>query len=183
MLYYLHGYQSSPNGEKATLFKEALQALSIAYRDSSPEELRISDCLHRISEAISNDPQVILIGSSLGGFLAASTALTHPTVQHLILFNPAIIPPDIDLTTVQGMPLRILQEMQDPRLFQEKIPAAITILRGTLDDVVPDHWVLSFALAQQATIHLYTDDHRFSKNLHRLPKIISELIRKESSFP
>ncbi|MFA5102137.1 MAG: YqiA/YcfP family alpha/beta fold hydrolase [Candidatus Thermoplasmatota archaeon] len=183
MLYYLHGYQSSPNGEKAMLLKETLQALPIVYRDSPPEELRISQCLQRISEAISTDPQVVLIGSSLGGFLATSTALTHPTVQHLILLNPAIIPPDIDLTTIEGMPLRILQEMHDPRLFKEKIPAAITILRGTLDDVVPDHWVLSFALAQQATIHLYTDDHRFSKNLHRLPKIISELIRKESSFP
>ena len=182
MLYYLHGYQSSPNGEKATLLKDTLHALPIAYRDSSLEELGISHCLHRISEAIQADPQVILIGSSLGGFLAASTALIHPTVTQLILLNPAIIPPDSDLTTVEGMPLRILREMQDPRLFQEEIPAAITILRGTLDDVVPDHWVLSFALAQQATIHLYTDDHRFSKNLHRLPKIISELIRKESSF-
>jgi predicted esterase YcpF (UPF0227 family) len=183
MLYYLHGYQSSPNGEKATLFKKRLQALPIVYRDSPPEELRISQCLQRISEAISTDPQVILIGSSLGGFLAASTALTHPTVQHLILLNPATIPPDIDLTTIEGMPLRILQEMHDPRLFKEKIPAAITILRGTLDDVVPDHWVLSFALAQHATIHLYTDDHRFSKNLHQLPRIISELMRKESSSP
>jgi alpha/beta superfamily hydrolase len=66
--------------------------------------------------------------------------------------------------------------MQDPQLFQEKIPAAITILRGTLDNVVPDEWILRFAQAQDATIQLYTDDHRFSKNLHRLPDIISELI-------
>jgi hypothetical protein len=66
--------------------------------------------------------------------------------------------------------------MKDPRLFQQKIPAAITILRGTLDDVVPDEWILPFALAQNATINLYTDDHRFSKNLHKLPEIISELL-------
>jgi predicted esterase YcpF (UPF0227 family) len=178
MLYYLHGYQSSPNGEKATLLKDTIQVTPIHYRESSPEELIISACLSRISEVIANDEQVVLIGSSLGGFLAASTALTYSNVKQLILLNPAIIPPEIDLTTIEGIPLRILHEMRDPRLFQQKIPATITILRGTLDDVVPDEWILSFAQAQNATIQLYYDDHRFSKNLHRLPTIVSELIQK-----
>jgi pimeloyl-ACP methyl ester carboxylesterase len=178
MLYYLHGYQSSPNGEKATLFKETLQAMPIKYRESSPENLVISKCLTRISEVIANDHHVVLIGSSLGGFLAASTALTHPNVKQLILLNPAIIPPEIDLHTIEGIPFRILQEMRDPRLFQEKISAGITILRGTFDDVVPDQWILTFAQAQNATIRLYNDDHRFSKNLYKLPEIISELIQK-----
>jgi predicted esterase YcpF (UPF0227 family) len=176
MLYYIHGYQSSPTGEKAILLKEELQVIPITYQESPPQDLVISKCLSRISETIAHDQQVILIGSSLGGFLAASSALTHPTVKQLILLNPAIIPPEQDLTTIKDMPLRILQDMRDPRLFQEKIPAAITILRGTLDDVVPDEWILRFAQAQDATIQLYTDDHRFSKNLHRLPDIISELI-------
>lgn len=178
MLYYIHGYQSSPNGEKATLFKETIQAIPIHYREGSPEELIISECLSRISEAIVNDPQVIFIGSSLGGFLAASIARTHPNVTQLILLNPAIIPPEIDLTAITDVPLRILKDMRDSRLFQEKIPAAITILRSTLDDVIPDEWIVCFAQAQNATIQLYNDDHRFSKNLHRLPEIISKLIQK-----
>jgi predicted esterase YcpF (UPF0227 family) len=178
MLYYIHGYQSSPDGEKAALLKATLHAIPIAYRESAPEELVISECLSRISDVIANDQQVILIGSSLGGFLAASTALTHSTVKQLILLNPAIIPPEIDLDTIEGMPLRILQEMRDPRLFQQKIKATITILRGTLDDIVPDEWILTFAQAQNATIGLYNDDHRFSKNMSRLPEIISELIQQ-----
>ena len=109
MLYYLHGYQSSPTGEKATMFKETLGAIPIAYRNDSPENLVISRCLYRISEVLKNDGHVVLIGSSLGGLLAASTALTHPTVKQLILLNPAIIPPEIDLHTIEGMPLRILE--------------------------------------------------------------------------
>ena len=140
--------------------------------------LLFHECLYRISDVIKNDQHVVLIGSSLGGFLAASTALTHPTVKQLILLNPAIIPPEIDLHTIQGMPYGILEEMKDPRLFEQKIPAAITILRGTQDDIVPDEWILSFAKAQQATIQLYNDDHRFSKNLQKLPSIISELLQK-----
>jgi predicted esterase YcpF (UPF0227 family) len=180
MLYYIHGYQSSPDGDKAELLKKALQVKPIRYRDKAPEELVISECLNRISHAIAKDDEVILIGSSLGGFLAARTALDHPTVKKLILLNPAIIPLEIDLTTVKGMPLRILQDMKETRLFTEKIPATITILRGTLDDVVPDEWILSFAQAQNATIRLYSDDHRFSKNLQRLPEIITEVLQQGS---
>jgi predicted esterase YcpF (UPF0227 family) len=178
MLYYLHGYQSSPTGAKATLLKKTLHAAPITYRESHPEELSISACLNRISTAIQNDPQAVFIGSSLGGFLAASTALTHPNVNRLILLNPAIIPPTTDLSTIPGIPLRILQEMINPRLFEEKIPAAITILRGTHDEVVPDDWILAFALAQQATLRLFDDDHQFSKNLQKLPVIISELLHQ-----
>jgi predicted esterase YcpF (UPF0227 family) len=176
MLYFLHGYQSSPHSEKATLLKKTLNAIPINYQNGSCEDLVISTALHHISEAIKDDMHVVLIGSSLGGFLAASTALTHPTVKTLVLLNPAIIPPDVDLQTIQGVPMRILEEMKDPRLFEQKIPAAITILRGIHDDVVPDQWILSFAKAQDATIQLYDDDHRFTKNLHKLPSIIAEII-------
>jgi len=176
MLYFLHGYQSSPDGEKATLLKKTLKAIPITYRDGTPEDLVISKALSRVSDAIQNDKKVVFIGSSLGGFLAASTALTHPAVKQLILINPAIIPPDVDLRTIQGISLRILEEMRDLRLFEQKIPAPVTILRGTQDDVVPDHWILSFAKAQNATIQLYDDDHRFTKNLHRLPSIIAEIV-------
>lgn len=179
MLYYIHGYQSNPHGEKATIFKETLQAVPISYQDTIPEEISIPGCLDRISMELRNDPSVVLIGSSLGGFLAASTALDHPNVKRLILLNPAIIPPETNLHEIEGMPLRILQEMINARLFTQKISAPITILRGTQDTVVPDQWVLRFARAQNATIQFFDDDHRFSKNLSRLPDIISALLQKE----
>jgi predicted esterase YcpF (UPF0227 family) len=176
MLYYLHGYQSSPTGTKATLLKNTLHAIPLTYREGRPEDLNISMCLSNISSAIQNDSQVEFIGSSLGGFLATSTALTHPNVIRLILLNPAIIPPTTDLSTISGIPPRILREMINPRLFEEKINAVITILRGTHDETVPDDWILAFALAQQARIRLFDDDHQFSKNLQKLPTIISELL-------
>ncbi len=179
MLYYIHGYQSTPHGEKAALFKKTLHAIAISYQDTAPEEIRIQHCLEKISKKIRNDPSVTLIGSSLGGFLATSTAMSHPNVGRLILLNPAIIPPETDLDTIEGMPLRILQEMINPSLFTQKITAQITILRGTQDTVVPDLWVFRFAQAQNATIQFLDDDHRFSKNLSRLPDIISELLQKE----
>ncbi len=178
MLYYIHGYQSSPHGEKALLFKKTLQALPITYREGPPRKLEISQALKQISQVIQQDNEVKLIGSSLGGFLAASFALTHPVVHYLILLNPAIIPPEANLSNIKGIPLRLLKEMQDPRLFTKRIPAMITIIRGTHDDVVPDQWVQRFADAQHATIQYYDDDHRFTKNLQKLPGIIFKILYK-----
>jgi predicted esterase YcpF (UPF0227 family) len=180
MLYFIHGYESSPQGEKAKLLEQTLHATPITYRECPPEDLVISQCLERIANTITNDHQVTLIGSSLGGFLAASTALDHQNVTQIILLNPAIIPPESDLSLIEGMPQRILREMRDPRLFEQKIKAKITILRGTNDDIIPDEWIVRFAQAQNATVELYNDDHRFSKNLQRLPEIVLNLIQQKS---
>ena len=66
--------------------------------------------------------------------------------------------------------------MINPRLFEEKIPADITILRGTQDDIIPDDWICAFAQAQHATIQLLNDDHQFTKNLQQLPQLITEIL-------
>ena len=84
MLYYIHGFQSSPDSNKGRIFREKLNAMAIKYRDCNPEDIVISDCLKRISDVIKNDRDVVLIGSSLGGFLASSTAINHPNVKYHI---------------------------------------------------------------------------------------------------
>jgi pimeloyl-ACP methyl ester carboxylesterase len=178
MLYYIHGYHSSPDSRKGILFTQELKAKAIQYRDVEPEDLVINDCLKRISEVIKNDDNVTLIGSSLGGYLAASAALDHENVRRIILLNPAIPPPSLDVTTVQGMSHRILKEMINPQLFQQRINADIMIIRGTEDIDIPDRWVLEFAMAQEAMIQFLHDDHRFSKLLEKLPKIIKQMLKE-----
>jgi len=108
MWYYIHGYLSSPEGIKGRLFKEKLHALPIKYREGKPEDLVIGNCLDKINDAIKKDDDVILIGSSLGGFLAAEAALYNKKVETIFLLNPAIIPPYIDISNIQDMPQRIL---------------------------------------------------------------------------
>ena len=177
MLYYIHGYQSTPDGEKGTLFKEKLDVKAIKYRDCEPENLIIADCLKRISDAIKNDENVVLIGSSLGGFLAASTAINHSNVKKLILLNPAIIPPSTNLDSHQSVPRNILEDMIDARLFEKRLDAEITILRGTEDEIIPNSWIVEFATAQEATVKFFHDDHRFSRILTKLPVIISDILK------
>ncbi len=173
MLYFIHGYQSDPNGTKGILFQEILGAHAIHYRNGEPEELVISECLQHIHETIKNDTYVMLIGSSLGGFLAAKTALQSTKVKKLVLLNPALIPPDVDISKLAGMPLRILSEMKDAELFTKKIDAEILVLLGTQDAVVPNAWGIEFAKVQEAHVRFLYDDHQFSEHLSQLPKHIS----------
>lgn len=178
MIYYIHGYMSDPNSTKGTLFKEKLNAKAIKYRDCKPEDLVIADCLQNIKKEIENDEDVVLIGSSLGGFLAAKTALDNSNVKQIILLNPAIIPPSFDIKRIKGMPQSILSDMRDARLFKEKIKAYIDILAGTMDKVVPTKWVLEFAKSQDATVRFLEDDHSFTHNVDQLPDIIATILDK-----
>ena len=179
MLYYIHGYMSEPNSKKGILFKEKLNAKPIKYRDSLPEKLVVSDCLKKIKKEIENDENATLIGSSFGGFLAAKTALEYPNVKQIILLNPAIIPPNIDIKKIKGMPQRILSEIQDPALFKKRINSKISILAGKNDEIIPKAWVLEFAKAQRANIKFLDDDHSFTKNLEKLPEIIIKILNKK----
>ena len=125
MLYYIHGYMSAPDSTKGTLFKQKLSAKPIKYRDCEPEDLVISECLSEIKKEIKNDEDAVLIGSSLGGFLAAKTALENENVKQIILLNPAIIPLSVDITKIDGMPQSILSDIQDESLFKNKISSDI----------------------------------------------------------
>ena len=179
MLYYIHGYMSEPNSAKGVLLKEKLKVKPIKYRDCAPEDLVVSDCLASIEKEVKTDKNVILIGSSFGGFLAAKTALKNPNVKQIILLNPAIIPPGVDITRIRGMPQRILSDMKDVGLFKEKIASKIFILAGTKDDVVPNEWVIEFAMEQEATLKFLDDDHSFTQNMNKLPDIIGNILNKK----
>ena len=174
-MFYIHGYLSSPDGAKGSLLKSSLDIKPIKYRDCEPEDLVISSCIDEIKKELKNISNPILIGSSLGGFLAVKTALTED-ISTLILLNPAIMPTDVDITKIDDMPSSILKDMIYPDLFQKRIQARIIIFIGTKDTVVPNRWGIEFAKAQEAEVHFLDDDHRLSKNLENLPEMIKKVL-------
>lgn len=174
VLYFLHGYHSSPTGEKAVLFERTLQAVPLVYREGRPEDMDVSDALRRVAEAIKGDRQVGFIGSSLGGYLAAAIALDNIRVTHVALLNPTIIPPGYDVSGVTSMPVSICKRLVNPNLFSRVLPARLIILRGTQDAQVPDAWVQPFARAQHAKIFCFNDDHRFTHSMHKFPDILGK---------
>lgn len=165
---------------KGKLFKQKLNAIPIKYRNCPPEDLEITDCLKIIYNVIKNDDNVTLIGSSFGGYLSLRILQKSKNVNKLILLNPSIIPPDIDINKIKNMPKRILKEMKKKNFFKDKLKSDIFIILGSEDKIVPNSWSIEFAKNNDAKIIFLKDDHCFSKNIEYLPNIINKIINQNN---
>ncbi len=90
---YLHGFASSPKSRKAEFFAEHFRRLGIPLEvpdlaEGDFERLTLSRQL-RLLENITGEAPAILIGSSLGGYLAALHAARNPQVSKVVLMAPA----------------------------------------------------------------------------------------------
>lgn len=91
---YLHGFASSPNSRKAVWFGARFQERGVAFSAPDLEQgdfgnLTISSMIGVVRQSAAGN-KVTLIGSSLGGYLAAVYAGLYPSeVDRLILMAPA----------------------------------------------------------------------------------------------
>src|SRR6185437_1889251 len=169
---YLHGFASSPASRKARFFAGKLQELDIPIEipdlaQGRFEHLTISGQLKLIERLARHEP-VLLIGSSLGGYLAALYAARHPEVDRLILLAPAFgfqqrwleergpqrftewkargSVPVFHYGEQREMPLGF-QFMEDAGRFEPfpDFPQPALIFHGNLDTSVPVEQSLAFA--------------------------------------
>ena len=90
---YLHGFASGPSSSKARYFRQRLEdaGARVDIPDLAAgdfEHLTITGQLAVVERAAAGEP-VSLIGSSLGGYLAALYAARHPEVARVVLLAPA----------------------------------------------------------------------------------------------
>jgi uncharacterized protein len=90
---YLHGFASGPLSRKAWAVQAALavQGIEIYIPDLAEGrfgQITISGQLDVIGRVLQGSP-ARLVGSSLGGYLAALYAAAHPEVDRLVLLAPA----------------------------------------------------------------------------------------------
>lgn len=90
---YLHGFASGPSSRKARFFAERFGELGIGLEipdlaQGDFARLTITGQLGVVERASGGGP-VSLIGSSMGGYLAALYAARHPEVERLVLLAPA----------------------------------------------------------------------------------------------
>ena len=104
---YLHGFASSANSKKAAFFAERLRPYGVSvhcpdFNEPDFETMTVTRMLEQVDAAIAELPPgpVILIGSSLGGFVAYHTAFRHAAprgrartsdrpIDRLVLLAPA----------------------------------------------------------------------------------------------
>src|SRR5260370_38807814 len=92
-LIYLHGVASGPMSNKAQFFRRRFEEIGIKMQipdlsEGHFETLTISGQLRAI-ERIAGGADVRLIGSSMGGYLAALYAARRPEVSRVVLLAPA----------------------------------------------------------------------------------------------
>jgi hypothetical protein len=90
---YLHGLASSPSSSKARHFRKRLEdaGAQVDIPDLAAgdfEHLTITGQLAVVERAAAGDP-ISLIGSSMGGYLAALYAARHPEAVRAVLLAPA----------------------------------------------------------------------------------------------
>jgi len=92
-LVYLHGFASSPGGTKASFFRDRLRTLGLHLRvpELAPDFRRMTITSQlKVVEPLLEAGPTVLLGSSLGGYLATILAERHPErVAGLVLFAPA----------------------------------------------------------------------------------------------
>ena len=92
---YLHGFASSPQSQKATAFKKRFSELGLQLTvpdldGGDFKHVTISRQIRIINETLDTYPDAAcaLIGSSMGGYLAALTGQLRPEVKALYLMCP-----------------------------------------------------------------------------------------------
>ena len=196
MFVYIHGFASSPRShvrrrDFAKLFAARNIPLQIPAMDQADfEHLTISGQMRVMENTIHGQPAV-LIGSSLGGYLAALYAATRPEVYRLVLLAPAFgfaerwnrrigepKPAYLDVFHYGENRMRrvhyglIEDALQYPAAPGFMQPACI--FHGALDDVVPIEYSRSFAAAHpNARLTELDSDHEL---LNVLAHIIDEAV-------
>lgn len=184
---YLHGFASGPGSKKAVIFRERFrrQGIELEVPDLAEggfERLTISGQL-AVVERVARSEAVSLMGSSLGGYLAALYAARHPEVKRLLLMAPAFAAgrqfleqlgpekteawkstgwtPFYDYANARES--RVWWRfIEDAREFEEfpKTTQPVLIFHGLSDETVP--WSLSKEFARrhsEARLELVDSDH------------------------
>ncbi|HBX70474.1 MAG TPA: alpha/beta hydrolase [Chloroflexi bacterium] len=147
-LIFIHGLQSSSQGDKATLLR-GLYPEILTPDFSGNLEARLA----QLDRIIADRRDWIIIGSSLGGLMATLTACQHPErIKKLVLLAPALVWPDF----VENPPAPV------------NVP--VVIYHGEGDTVVPIE--IARTLAQKVftnlEFHAVEDDHGLYKTAHAL---------------
>ncbi len=192
---YLHGFASSPESRKGKAFDAYLSERGFTVerldlRLPNRNRLRLSAMIAHVQQALDDGDPAILIGSSLGGLVAAHAAAGRSDVPAAVLMAPAFEfaarwreslgdegmqrwrsgDPLIVDDHAGGDPLRVdFGFYEDAATVDERSPALqipVLVLHGLADDVVDIQGSRDFARrCPNATLVELEDDHPLTASI------------------
>ena len=136
---FIHGLESSSQGAKGVFFRER-------YPDMIIEDFSgpLEDRMGKLNRLLAGRTDLILVGSSFGGLMAAIYACENePRVKRVILLAPALHVPDF------------------ARFLGRRLNIPVSLFHGRNDDVVPPAAVKAIAekVFESLDYRLVDDDH------------------------
>lgn len=159
LVIFSHGQESGPWGSKiqhlsAIAARRGFAIQSIDYRGLAQPSARIA----LLREQVDAQRPVILVGSSMGGYVSA-VASNDLTVTGLFLLAPAF-----------GLSRYGLDPQPQWRARH------CAIVHGWGDDVVPAEPVIALAQARRTPLHLLDDDHRLAASQAELGSLFEQFL-------
>ena len=155
-VYFNHGKESGPWGDKITRLAEVARAKD--YIVESVDYTGMMDANDRVQKLLNSDAAnarpLILVGSSMGSYVAAAASASLRPLG-LFLLAPAFYLPDF------------------PQ--QEPIPHAkhTALVHGWNDELIPYENSVRYAHKFRVTLHLVESDHRLSSQLPLIASLFS----------
>lgn len=144
---FAHGKESGPWGRKITALADVarhrgLDVVSPDYRFTMDPDERVR---HLLKQPLPDGDELILVGSSMGGYVAAA-ASSRLRPSGLYLLAPAVDIPgyDADTTPYAGL---------------------VEVVHGWHDDIIPADIVIDWARRHRARLHLVDSEHALTSAL------------------
>jgi len=162
---FSHGKESGPWGTKIKHMAKVAKELgfvveSIDYQGISDPDARVDKLLHWYAGF---SGRVILVGSSMGAYVAAAAAEKLP-INGLFLLAPAV--------TIPGF-----GKITNPQINTAKS----AIIHGWQDEIIPVSLIIDFARKQNITLHLLPGDHSLIGVLPSVLEIFSAFLKNQQS--
>lgn len=159
-VYFAHGRESGPWGTKIRAMAKVAESFGcrVVSRDDSDNydpDLRVK---RLVEDARGNDGQVVLVGSSMGGYVVTEASRAIRPIG-LFLMAPALGMPGY------GNPL------PEPQARE------LTVVHGWGDDVVPFEKVMEFARTHQAKLHIVPAGHALVEQLDWLTRCFADFLQ------
>ena len=161
LVHFVHGKESGPAGRKIVALAEVAQrqgwdVASLDYSHTSDPALR----LEQLKQACAGlDQPLVLVGSSMGGWVAAEAA-ARLDAHGIFLLAPAV--------HVPGYPT------QAPAV----LAGHAEIVHGWDDEVIPCEHAIRFARLRSCTLHLVPGDHRLNARIPLLAELFGAFLSR-----